>query len=63
MPEGNGDHVTWRELNLIRAFIDERFDRLEELLLDKKTSRRAWWPPIVAGVIAAVISLPLALFH
>lgn len=60
MSEGNGDHVTWRELNLLRQTIDERFDHIEELLEDRKVRSRYWFPPLLAALVSAVIAIPVA---
>ena len=70
----NGSHVTWRELNLLREGINERFDNLDadiqeikwamNLVLENRKQRwRAWGPPLVAALVAAAVSLPVALFH
>ena len=62
MTESNGTHVTWRELNLLRETIDERFDGLEkaiariELKLETKTAfwANAWVLLLTSGLGAAV---------
>lgn len=59
----NGTHVTWRELNLLRQTLDERFDRIEELLEDRKTRFRVWFPPVIAALVAGGVSFPLAFIH
>lgn len=63
MAESNGTHVTWRELNLLRETIDRRFDGLEELLREKRENRRAWFPPLLAALIAAVVSFLAYVVH
>jgi hypothetical protein len=63
MNDNNGTHVTWRELNLLRETIDRRFDALEELLREKRASRRAWFPPLIAALIAGFVSFPAYFMH
>lgn len=63
MAEANGSLVTWRELNLLRETIDQRFDRIEALLEDRRTRSRIWLPPVLAALVSAGIALPVAFLH
>ena len=58
MAEGNGASVTWRELNLLRETINERFDNLEESVESIKstlTTRTAFWANAWTLVVSAAI--------
>lgn len=72
MGEGNGSYVTWRELNLLREGIDKGFEELGadiseikwsmNLVLENRKQRfRAWGPPLLAAIVAASVSLSVAL--
>lgn len=74
MGEGNGSPVTRAELAAHIKGIDEHFDTIGadiaeikwgmNLVLENKRQRfRAWGPPLVAALIAAAVSVPVAVFH
>lgn len=73
MTEGNGSPVTRAELAAHIKGIDEHFDTIQadiaeikwsmNLVLENKRQRfRAWAPPLIAALIAASVSVPVAVF-
>ena len=63
MAEGNGSPVTWRELNLLRETINERFDGLEdkiELLVENRkdsNARRLSYFAIFAAFVGDIATI------
>lgn len=74
MAEGNGSTVTRAELAAHIKGIDNKFEdiaadiseirwSLHEMVRNRRQSRLAYFPAIIAALISAGIALPVALFH